>query len=336
MLLIDALYINNGGGKVLLDYLIKELNKTSIDVFYLFDSRLKDSNGLISQKRKVYLHASLVNRFMFYWHNQNKFDKVFCFASLPPNIRLKAKVFTYFQQSIYLKIPMEFDFKERVKFFMKTIVLNGFRNNTDYWVVQSNIIKGKLQEKYNISDRKILIIPFYPPVIKDINPKHRREKHTYLYVSTAEPHKNHIKLINAFCEFYDEFKKGKLVLTVSEQFVEVFSLINAKIKLGYPITNVGFIKKEELQKIYLSSEYLIFPSITESFGLGIIEAIESGCKVIGANLPYTFVICKPSIVFEPQNKRSILKAFEKSLESNIQPTKQLVFNEINKMLDLLK
>ena len=50
-----------------------------------------------------------------------------------------------------------------------------------------------------------------------------------------------------------------------------------------------------LQKEYLSSEFLMFPSLTESFGLGLIEAIECGCKVIGADLPYTYEVCEPHL-----------------------------------------
>ena len=39
MILIDALYVNNGGGKILLDYLISELLKNNTDnIYFLFDN----------------------------------------------------------------------------------------------------------------------------------------------------------------------------------------------------------------------------------------------------------------------------------------------------------
>ena len=40
MLLVDALHINNSGGLVLLDYLIKSIEKCKINAFYLLDDRL--------------------------------------------------------------------------------------------------------------------------------------------------------------------------------------------------------------------------------------------------------------------------------------------------------
>ena len=44
MLLIDAIYINTGGGKILLDYLIEELEKTDKQIFYLLDKRIQKEN----------------------------------------------------------------------------------------------------------------------------------------------------------------------------------------------------------------------------------------------------------------------------------------------------
>ena len=39
MILIDALYINNGGGKVLLDYLVEHLEVTNLPIYYLLDKQ---------------------------------------------------------------------------------------------------------------------------------------------------------------------------------------------------------------------------------------------------------------------------------------------------------
>lgn len=41
MLLLDSLYINNSGGKILLDYLVEILETHKIPTYYLFDERCK-------------------------------------------------------------------------------------------------------------------------------------------------------------------------------------------------------------------------------------------------------------------------------------------------------
>ena len=164
-----------------------------------------------------------------------------------------------------------------------------------------------------------------------------REKNTYLYVSNATPHKNHQRLIDVFCQFYNKYQFGKLILTVNKDYPEVLELIESKIKKGYPIENIGFVDRLTLQKKYLSSEFLIFPSLTESFGLGLIEAIECGCKVIGADLPYTYEVCEPSFVFNPYDENSIFHAFEKTLSSQtIKPSLPRIENNINQIISLLK
>ncbi len=67
-----------------------------------------------------------------------------------------------------------------------------------------------------------------------------------------------------------------------------------------------------------------------------IEAIECGCKIIGADLPYTYEVCEPSLVFNPLENESILKAFENSLNDNFKPTVPIINKNINLLINLLK
>lgn len=336
MLLVDAIYINDGGGKVLLDYLIKKLENTEINCFYLLDNRIKKNHPKIkSTNQVVYLNASLFDRFLFYKKQRDSFSKIFCLGNLPPNIRIKVKVFTYFHSPLYLKTPKEFSSIERFKYELKRIVLKAFINNTDLWLVQSKLIKDEFQKKFGVKNDKVNLLPFYPPYEKH-EKQVVREDNSFLYVSNATPHKNHVKLIDAFCSFFDEYNIGKLILTVSDDYIEVFNLINIKINQGYPIVNIGFVDRNELTKIYLSSQYLIFPSIAESFGLGLVEAIDNDCKVIGADLPYTYAVCEPSIVFNPYKVESIIDGFKQSLNKDNKLSKSLIENKIDNLVRLLK
>ena len=86
---------------------------------------------------------------------------------------------------------------------------------------------------------------------------------------------------------------------------------------------------------YQTSEFLIFPSLTESFGLGLVEGIENGCKVIAANLPYTFAVCTPSIVFDPYVVGSIVNALEQSLQNNTKESEILIVDTVNEVVQLI-
>lgn len=336
MILIDALYINNGGGKVLLDYLIKTIETSEIEVCYLLDDRARFNIQTIkSSNNIVYLKASIINRFFFYIKNEHKFKNVLCFGNLPPFVKTHSNVYTYFHNPMYLNVPKEFTLIEWVKFQLKINILKQVKKNSSFWLVQSNMIKENLQTKFKISPAKVQVLPFYEQ-FSCINEDFNREKGTFIYVSNGTPHKNHERLIQVFCQFYDIYKKGKLVLTINDDYPIIKQLILEKFQQGYPIENIGYVDRMTLQRNYLKSEYLIFPSLTESFGLGLIEAIECGCKVIGADLPYTYEVCEPSLVFNPLVNRSLLKAFENSLNDKIKPTVPVIKNNINLLINLLK
>lgn len=334
MVLIDAVFVNDGGGKVLLDYLILELEKTKNQYLYLLDYRTRDNLPEITSNEIIFC-KSFKERNDFYKKNKISFSKVFCFGNIPPNVRLQAKVFTYFHQLLFLKVPKSFSFVEKVKYFLKISVLRYYRLNTDYWLVQSDYIKKELRFKYKLKEEKVIRLPFYPPIKGDYK-TYKKVNDSFVYISNATPHKNHFRLVNAFCSFFDEFKTGSLVLTVSDSYIDVKEYVDKKIKEGYPIKNLGFVDRDKLYKVYKENSFLIFPSLAESFGLGIIEAIENGCEVIGADKPYLHEVCVPSIIFDPESEESIYRAFKSSRDKNLKPTSQLIFNEINELVSLLK
>lgn len=332
MVLIDALYINNSGGKILLDYLICKLEKSGKKIFYLLDKRVENKIPEIKTNKVQFVKASLSERNTFYKNHRDSFSSILCFGNLPPNIRTSAKVYTYFHQLLYLNLPKNMGLKQKMIYTLKQKVVNHFKKNTDFWLVQSSLVKNGLAKKYRIASDKIVELPFYPPFENPVSVE--KIPNSYLFVSNATPHKNHERLIEAFSEFFEKHKTGVLTVTVSDDFQELVHLIQSKQNQGVPIKNIGFVPRENLQKLYSESEFLIFPSLTESFGLGLVEAIENGCKVIGADLPYTYAVCEPSLSFNPLQTDSIVEAFSLSL----QPTKvseSKVKNEISTLINLL-
>ena len=334
-ILLDALHINNGGGKILLDYLIEKLEDSDLYIYYLLDVRVINNIQPIKKGNKVhYESASYFNRLKFYNNKKRIFELVLCFGNIPPLIRLKVPVYTYFHNPMYLDVPLDFSNFQKILYYIKTFILTNSVNYTDKFIVQSAFIKKRLQLKFKIDSDKVLVLPFYPPLISEI--QINRDKNSFLFVSNATPNKNHEKLINAFCKFYDIYKCATLTLTVNPSFNQTFNLIEEKKRMGYPIKNIGFVKREELKAYYAKSEYLIFPSLAESFGLGIVEAIENGCKVIGSNLPYLFEVCKPSLVFNPLSEEDIFNAIKSSCFNILDKSQNLIKNNINELIKLMR
>ena len=335
MLLVDSVFINNGGGLVLLKYLVDYLESNYINVFYLFDKRTEVDFKKISESRKIHISNSLMERHFFYNKNKNKFNKVICFGNLPPTIRLKADVFVYFHQKLFLEVPRDFLILNTLVLLFKQNILNLIKNNADYWLVQSNSVKVELAIKYfKGQDERIIKLPFYPEL--DFSGYNmNRVKYSFLYVSNSSPHKNHLNLIEAFCLAYDLVQKGSLTVTVPDTDLNLRELILKKNELGYPIKNVGFIEREKLTELYLSHEYLIFPSLAESFGLGLAEAIDGGCKIIASDLSYTYEVCEPSLVFDPISIASIQAAIVTAIKNELPCAKKLIENDLSKIMQLL-
>jgi len=335
MILVDSLYINNSGGKILLDYLIREIEKKQMEVHYLIDKRVFANHPEIINNKTTYLEAGLLKRYEFYKRYGANFSKVLCFGNLPPSIRLDAVVYTYFHQKLFLEIPRETPIKDKIIYQLKALVFNLLLKNTDFCIVQTRIMKDSFLEKIpRIENGKVLIIPFYPSIKK--TSIESRDKDSFVYVSTGTKHKNHFNLIEAFCSYYDEIKRGELHLTIGKDFKDLNIIIKARIKEGYPIINHGFVPRDQLGVIYGRAAFSIYPSLTESFGLGLVEAMENQCDIIGSDLPYTYAVCKPSLVFDPTKIKSIADAFKLAVTEEIKSTEQLVFNEIDKLVALLE
>lgn len=335
MVLVDSVHINNGGGKILLDYLVKELEKSDLDVFYLLDKRCKNDYQYVSMNRKVYLKASLLGRYKFYKENKQKYSKVFCFGNLPPTIKLGIPVYTYFHQKLFLQIPKELPIKQKIVLTIKSKIFRKLMTNTHFWMVQTAVVKKEFLNKYqDVVKDSVILTPFYPSytnILTTVN----REKDSFVYVSNGSPHKNHQRLIEGFAKFYQKNQIGKLYVTIGNEFFNLQMLIVEYQKKGFPIINVGYLNRLELEKLYKKSEFLVFPSLTESFGLGLLEAMECGCKIIGADLPYTYTICNPSLIFDPYDIDSIANTFHQASTTDTKPTEQLIFNEIDKLIELL-
>ncbi len=77
---------------------------------------------------------------------------------------------------------------------------------------------------------------------------------------------------------------------------------------GLKIEMVDELSFQEVQKLYLDSNVLIYASTLESFGLPLLEAAFQGLPVIASDLSYVHDVIKPTAVFHPESPESISNA----------------------------
>jgi hypothetical protein len=60
-----------------------------------------------------------------------------------------------------------------------------------------------------------------------------------------------------------------------------------------------------------------------------------GCKIIGADLPYTYAVCDPSLVFDPMNEKSIMDTIVLATEETLKNSELKVKDQVLDLINLL-
>lgn len=143
-----------------------------------------------------------------------------------------------------------------------------------------------------------------------------------LYVGNFYPHKNVDKLLEAF-HVHSQTSKHKLVLVGPENY------FSNQLKIFIEEHHIeGIIWKHHvshdiLAQLYFHAVALVNPSLSEGFGLPLIEAQYCGCPVIASDIPvFRELLGTSYTAFDPTSVDSITQALSK-------PTYRTQFNKNN-------
>ncbi|NCX95971.1 MAG: glycosyltransferase [Chitinophagia bacterium] len=335
MILIDGLYINKGGGAVLLQYLIDCImeRQDAGNFFFLLDPRFQIPQSLKSNYTVI--PNSMKARLAFYKLHKHAYSSVFCFANTPPPIRLKAKVFTYMHNQKLLEAPHRKLEKKYFRLYLKYLVISLFKKNTDYFIVQTPHMVAEVKRINLIAPDNCLTYPFYNTqrYAKHNTPFDNRPADEFAFISTPSPQKNYPTLIDAWEYLHEKGIHPALHITIDNTAPDLLARIAALQAKGVRIHNYSYIAPEEL---YFKYRYLICPSIMESFGLPLIEAAESGMKVIAPELPYVHDVITPSLTFlNPYSKIDMARAVIDAMNTPLPFPKVVATNQVNALIDLI-
>ena len=127
------------------------------------------------------------------------------------------------------------------------------------------------------------------------------------YPAEEYPHKNH-NVINDLLLTDLNGVIGHMVLTVSEK---PFS------SRPQWLHCVGRLNHTDCLLEYEKADALFFPSMLESYGLPLVEAMSIGLPVIAADLPYARLLCgDDGIYFDPESSENLIEAC-KELKSRL-------------------
>ena len=139
-----------------------------------------------------------------------------------------------------------------------------------------------------------------------------------LAVSEVLEHKNLRRMAEAYCNLTQLLNNdirlviaGPIGSTADKNSLEQ---ILARKGLLDRVTFTGFIGKSELANLYRQAELLIFPSLVETFGLPLIEAMASGLPVVSSNATAMPEICQEAaLYFDPLNISEMTQSMQRVL-----------------------
>ena len=146
-----------------------------------------------------------------------------------------------------------------------------------------------------------------------------REKPYFLYVGNFYPHKNVIKLIDAFSHIKEDCE---LVLVGAHDHFS--SHVTSRIKdlhLESRVHMVGRVGDDELVDLYAHAQALVHPSLAEGFGLTTLEALYFKTPVIASRIPLFEEVLGDSFTpIDPLDEYSISEALQDHLAHTHTPT----------------
>lgn len=332
-ILIDALTINMGGALTVLNRLIDGLTKAKTDYVLIKDARCPKLNSELGAREVVVMQPSFLERHRYYCTHKKEFHSVLCMANVPPTIKMPCRVHTYFHNLSLLMKQDDMPVSWKVKNWLKRMFITSFAKNTDSWVVQTSNTETLIKETLPWKGKTFFRYPIYT-IPETFNAKGDEVRSDYIFVGNYTFAKGHDELLEAWKLLHRDGLDIPLHLTVwnHPQYIEK---VNVAIAKGVRIVNHGKVPFEQLGKLYKKSKAVIYPSLNESLGLGIVEGLYAGCDIISSNLPFTHAICKPSEVFEPYSAKSIVEAVKRYEQGKSKRSELTIHDCIPELLELI-
>ena len=148
-----------------------------------------------------------------------------------------------------------------------------------------NVPPEKIVVVYNAIDSHFSVTPSEEAVAR-VRERYQLDHQFILYVGNIKPHKNLVRLIEAF----DQLRRGGLeelkLLIIGDQISKLPALRRAvhRHKLHKQVRFLGYLSDDQLAILYRLASAFVFPSLYEGFGLPPLEAMASGTPVVTSNV----------------------------------------------------
>ena len=139
-----------------------------------------------------------------------------------------------------------------------------------------------------------------------------------LYVGNLSPHKNLLRLLQAFARIVREIPH-KLVITGRKdpRFYPALEAEMQALGLQHRVMFLDYVRADELPSLYAGADIFVFPSLYEGFGLPPLEAMACGTPVIVSNVSsLPEVVGDAALMVDPYDVEGMAKAMYRVLSDD--------------------
>ena len=313
-LCIVANNIHSGGGQVVLESFIMSELKNYESIVCHVNENINWNIELPQNVKIINCKSDLFSRLKKEWEifkSSKNFTDIYFLGNLPPIFKNKSHTYLYFHNKLLIDASMaKFSTKQRIGFYIQKLWLNCFLKNVNTVLVQSLLMKKDFLNKFPDKNTQVkAYLPFHD-IVKVKKTPAQKIKNSLIYVGSDLPHKNLKLLLKCISQLKSQGIEIYFHATLSPEcqslepdlLKSVDDFIHSKERL-------------ELLTLVQNSEFLVFPSLNESFGLPLWEAKQLGTKVIAADLDYVHEIIEPDFVFDPLDSQDMERVIKTALQS---------------------
>ena len=184
-----------------------------------------------------------------------------------------------------------------------------------------NIPPGRIEVVYNAIDERLLHGHTRPSDRQLLVERYQVTYPFLLYAGRISPHKNVVRMIEAFSALKTELERDHLfpdlkLIIIGDDVSGNPDLRRTVIRSGVQndVRFLGFVPIEVLRTFYDTAKIFVFPSLYEGFGLPPLEAMAHGTPVVTSNVSsLPEVVGNAEVLVHPENVFEIMRALHRVL-----------------------